>query len=128
MTWKRLIRAWHWKRKWKRRLALVIYNHPRATEHQKDKARVVFNALLSSPRDGLTMVDGIIDCPRCGRSVECMAAPCEWTHMNDQTTPAWCRGLYEVTDYWGGIGECCGLLLVFQPDGRAECYELEGSA
>jgi hypothetical protein len=82
--------------------------------------------LRSDPkrREGYGVIDGAIECPKCHSMVNTVADPCEWER---NAKIPWRRGrelTHCVTDYWGGAAECCGLLLAFQPDGRAEAYKL----
>lgn len=99
---------------------IEIYNY--CVEH--------LNKLVRYPREqGMATIDGAIACPKCGRGVICFADPHEW-HIRPH--PVWrrrrrqgARLSWRVTCYWGGTGQCCGLLLAFQPDGRAEAYQLE---
>lgn len=89
----------------------------------------LLNSLVRYPHEqGMAKIDGAIACPNCGRWVITHADPCEWSRglhpvwrrrRRQGNRPAW-----SVTDYWGGVAECCNLLLAFQPDGSAEAYSL----
>lgn len=68
------------------------------------------------PRGGHPVIDGQIECPKCHQPVLTYSDPQEW-QRND-------AGGWQVTGYWGGTAQCCNVLLAFQPDGRAEAYDI----
>lgn len=64
---------------------------------------------------------GAVQCPRCGLWWPAIEQPDTWTHNED-------TGNWDATGWWGGV-VCseCHLLLIEQPDGRAEVYDLTSS-
>ena len=60
---------------------------------------------------------GSSGCPRCGLWWPIIEYPCGW--QQDK------HGQWIATEYWGeAYCEACELLMVHQPDGRGECYQL----
>jgi len=63
-------------------------------------------------------VDGWEECPKCNLIWPRVAQPDMW----DQTE----GGIWIVTGWWGGVVcEDCGILLITQPDGTPEAYNLQ---
>lgn len=62
--------------------------------------------------------DGATQCPKCGFWWPNIEEPDMWDE-NEVT------GNLDAINWWGGV-VCsdCSLLIVEQPDGRSECYEL----
>ena len=63
---------------------------------------------------------GATQCPRCRLWWPEIQEPDAWTFNED-------NDLWDANDWWGGVVcELCGLLMVEQPDGTREAYELDG--
>lgn len=61
-------------------------------------------------------INGYYQCPRCGLWWPCIEQPDAWEVSGDR---------WLATSWWGGVVcEACSLLIVEQPDGRTEVYEL----
>lgn len=117
-------------RRGRRRILRILSNTP-ATDAEAERYNRLVKALNRRVNyhreDGHPIVYGTIECPKCHQDVVCFADPCEWQLVRTPEKARWRRGeryRWTVTDYWGGIGECCGLMLAFQPDGHAEAYQL----
>lgn len=66
-------------------------------------------------------IHGFDQCPKCGLWYPCVEEPDMW-ELDEET------GIWRAEGWWGGtFCEECGLLLVTQPDGTPEAYDL-GSA
>lgn len=62
-------------------------------------------------------VNGAMQCPRCGLWWPCIEEPDCWTEDE--------LGRWIAVEWWGGVVcGCCHLLMVDQPDGRSEAYQL----
>jgi len=61
---------------------------------------------------------GAVQCPKCGLYWPCIEEPDMWDE-NKET------GRWDATGWWGGVVcSFCKLLLVEQPDGTSEAYQL----
>lgn len=61
---------------------------------------------------------GATECPRCHLWWPAIEQPDEWS-QNAET------GRWDAIGWWGGeVCEQCELLLIEQPDGTPECYDL----
>lgn len=113
----------------RRRARLVrLLQRPVTSEETAEKHNrwaKAFNFLVNSPEHkGASICEGYAECPECGAEVWLMADPCEW---QQRLQPRWRRKrrngpAYKVTDYWGGIGECCKGFIAAQPDGECHFY------
>lgn len=66
--------------------------------------------------------NGAYQCPKCGLWWPLIEEPDMWTEADE--TPGW----WTAEGWWGGVAcEGCEILMVSQPDGRGECYDLSGS-
>ncbi len=65
------------------------------------------NRNLRKPDGGFSICDGWVECPICGAQRLTFGDPDQWTR-NDN--PARLRQSWDVTGYWPGMAECCGLL------------------
>lgn len=62
-------------------------------------------------------INGFAQCPKCGVWEPVVEEPDMWDEAD---------GVWVASGWWGGaICEECNLLLVEQPDGTPECYELQ---
>jgi hypothetical protein len=63
-------------------------------------------------------IGGWSQCPKCGVWWPIVEEPDMWTESDD--------GTHWVAEGWWGAAVCmdCGMLMVDQPDGTGECYEL----
>lgn len=65
---------------------------------------------------------GACQCPKCGLWWPIIEEPDCWTQNSKDKTRM------DATGWWGApVCELCHLLLVEQPDGRSECYDLSRS-
>jgi hypothetical protein len=65
-------------------------------------------------------INGFEQCPKCGLWWPCVEEPDCWTEDGDK---------WKATGWWGAaVCEECDLLMVEQPDGRGEVYQLHPSA
>lgn len=75
--------------------------------------------------DGFEQGEKIIGydcCPKCGLWYPCVAQPDSWElHGLDKTG----KERWFATGWWGGtVCNECELLMIEQPDGAGECYQL----
>jgi len=62
--------------------------------------------------------NGAMQCPKCGLWWPMIEEPDMWD-QNEKT------GRWDASGWWGGVACCeCRLLLIEQPDGTCEAYEL----
>jgi len=81
------------------------------------------NRNLGKPDGGYPICDGWVDCPVCGVRQLTFGDPDEWTR-NDN--PARWRQSYDVSGYWPGLAECCGLLIA--PEFEENCIVVDEAA
>lgn len=61
-------------------------------------------------------INGFDCCPQCGLWWPCIEEPDCWEEDDSR---------WKATGWWGAsVCEDCGLLMIEQPDGRGECYQL----
>ena len=61
-------------------------------------------------------INGFDQCPKCGLWWPCIEEPDCWEEDGDK---------WKATGWWGAaVCEECNLLMVEQPDGTPECYQL----
>ena len=62
-------------------------------------------------------INGFCQCPKCGLWWPNIEEPDMWTENDD--------GWMQATGWWGGcVCSDCDLLMIEQPDGTPECYDL----
>lgn len=68
-------------------------------------------------------INGFEQCPKCGVWYPCIEEPNEWQEYEGDNPKL--QGKWMASDWWGGtVCEECNLLMIEQPDGRGECYQL----
>jgi hypothetical protein len=99
-------------------------NFPKRIKLHNDEAKIErynravqrLNRNLRNLDKAFPLLESLAECPVCGSWVPLWADADEWTR-NDN--PAWRRCSWDVTGYWPGIGQCCGLLIA--PDFEQRC-------
>lgn len=67
-------------------------------------------------------INGGCQCPKCGLWWPCVEEPDMWDWDED-------FGQWIATGWWGAaVCEECNILMVDQPDGESECYQLDDDA
>ena len=132
-----------WRRScWRRTRAICLarLDKPARTDREiarRNTAAKILNARVRYPRfKGYSIISEACSCSKCGREVLLESDPCEWCRRQGDPdlrgiVAKWRRGRdrdWSVTDYWGGVGHCCGLMYACQPDGAIEVYKLEPPA
>lgn len=78
------------------------------------------NRGLRKPDGGYSIIDGAVPCPVCGREWWTFGHPDEWTR-NER--PAREGRSWDVSGYWPGTAQCCGLLIA--PDFEQQCIVMD---
>lgn len=64
-------------------------------------------------------INGFVECPKCGLWWPCIEEPDCWEEDDEQ------KGKWVAIGWWGGVVcDECRLLIVDQPDGHTEVYQL----
>ena len=67
-------------------------------------------------------INGGYQCPKCELWWPCVEEPDMWD-LDEES------GIWEATGWWGGtVCEECNILMIDQPDGSGECYQLDGDS
>lgn len=68
-------------------------------------------------------INGFDQCPKCGLWWPNIEEPCAWEEYDGERKDL--QGKWIAIEWWGGtICDDCNLLMVDQPDGTGECYQL----
>jgi hypothetical protein len=81
------------------------------------------NRNLRKPNGGYSLCDGWVECPVCNVRHLTFGDPDEWTR-NDN--PARLKRSYDVSGYWPGMAQCCGLLIA--PEFEQRCIVVDEDA
>lgn len=97
-----------------------IKNWPEKKTDRYNRAVARLNQNLRKPSGGYPICDFVVACPVCGQDLLTFGDPDCWTR-NDN--PARSKlGLYDVTGYWPGTAQCCGVLIAPETDGDGNGY------
>lgn len=78
------------------------------------------NRKFRKPIGGYPECDGLVECPVCGKELPTFGDPDCWTR-NDN--PARLGRSWDVTGYWPGMAQCCGLLIA--PEFEQRCIVVD---
>jgi hypothetical protein len=85
----------------------LLHNNQAKVERYNRAVRRL-NKNLRKAEGGFEICDGWVECPICDKRLLTFGNPDEWTR-NDN--PARLNRSWDVSGYWPGMAQCCGLLI-----------------